>query len=178
MMRTTKLFVLAASATLLTTSLQAQTTNCDESTTSKTDFNATSCNVTTPITALVPYLAQIIKGSNAVALPQATVAFMNAQMSSIVAGQNLEFRSNFAYQVVATAAFGGTTPWSKPAADLKLSLDGFAADDRDFSTGRVVSSGVPTATTSISPSFRVKYAWANDLPGNYQATVTYTLTAQ
>ena len=177
-MRISKVALLSASMVLASASLQAQTT-CSETVANKAAL-ATNCKVTSTVTADVPYLAVIAASTTTNALPAATTANMGGP-TDLVAGPTLNVKTNFAWSLSASSTgFAANGSYTKDLADLDIAANEnpVAGDWKPMSSAVALASTVnPTATQDVKTSFRVRYSWANDVPGSYSATVTYTLTA-
>lgn len=182
-MRFSRILLVSAAMTLTAGNIQAQTSaSCNQ--TAKADFNSNSCAVTNSIAAVVPYLATINHATSSVTLPAATVANMDAGVSSSVSGPTLTVQSNFAYTITATSGgFAANGSYTKAKSDLEIATEDQTSSFAPFADAGVVLAGAsstsntPTAQRTLPLYFRVKYNWVKDLPGSYSATVTYTLTA-
>jgi hypothetical protein len=178
-MRTTTISLLSAALLLSAGSLQAQTTNdCNEATQA-----GMQCQTTTDLTANVPYLAVITKNITSAILPAATKDNMDGY-SSAVSGPTLNIKANFVWTL--TASMGGfaqvttqNVSYTKANVDLEVtnSVSGDGAWMTMAASRALATSEIATATKNVPTRYRVKYSWAKDLPGDYAATVTYTLTA-
>ena len=182
-MRNTRILLVSAAMLLAAGSLEAQTLAASCNQTAKADFNSTACAVTNTFSALVPYLATVNHSTSSVTLPAATVANMDAGVSASVTGPTLTVQSNFGYVITATSSgFNTVSGYTKATGDLEIATANNSADFVALSSGVVIAgasstTATPTGTRALPLWFRVRYAWTKDLPGTYDATVTYTLTA-
>ncbi len=155
--------------------------------------NATICNPTHVVSTTVSdiLLLNITTGSTNLGAPTtanygalAGNAYLTATPLAASAGPVVKVVANRAYEVSLTSeANFSTAPAgvTKPAGDVqwKNSTGSFVALTTTAGPGSIVLSGATgTADTNTALSFRSRWAFERDLPGNYAMTLTLTLAAK
>jgi hypothetical protein len=174
-MRFTRLAIISAALTVFAGTAQAQN-QCTSITTSKSDFNALSCNATSSVDITVPYLAS----AQASSITGFTVTVDDLNLGyKLFPGANVTVKTNFKYKVTATAAANGVN--TKATTNLLIKTGAADATGDNYTAmgaGVEIGSGeAGTAGVLINTFHRLNVTWTTDAPGAQKYDLTYTVTA-
>lgn len=94
-----------------------------------------------------------------------------------IALQAIVIRANVPWSLTATATAWTGSPYAKPVGDAAWSVTGGAPFFAFDGSPQTLNSGAATATTPTNVSYRVNWALATDIPGDYILPVLFTVSA-
>lgn len=148
--------------------------------------NVASCTVggtaTTGITVVISTVARLTSLTGTLTLPQPNVTQFEAGAGTPLAvALSVRANTSWVLSIRGTAATWTATPasaWqSKPLADLEWATSAAGPFVAMTTVPVSVTSGSATASASPPLFLRGRFAWAQDVPGNYSMPVQVILTA-
>jgi len=157
---------------------------------SSTSGDAVNCTVGTTLSMTMPSIMKLTLGGTAVTLATpANIDAFNAagQDTTTTTGPTVDVRSNRSYKVQISSVAnwthsnvpaGAAAYNTKPAADLRWSVDAGSTSTAMSTTAATIASGNATnAATQQTVTYLTAYDITKDQPGAYSLAVTFTLVA-
>ncbi|GLC27059.1 hypothetical protein [Roseisolibacter agri] len=169
-------------------SVQAQST-CGPDGTGNLAVNATACSQNHVVSTTVNDILQLTVSTGTTGLGNPTIAnygalagnaYLSATPLAASAGPNVKVVANRAYQVsiaATTATFGPGTV-NKPASDVEWTKTSGTFAALGTSGAEIIAGTTGTVNTNTDLSFRSRWAFERDLPGEYSLTLQLTLAAK